>query len=188
VNAAAVPCTGRSGLQNDPERSAEGPAAPRRQAPIALPFLEGKTPINFSGSRIGPRAQTCSGFPSPYSPLAGGLACQEPAAQQQQRAELLHAARPQRWREPGVQHSTRSPLLQPALPASAPRSCSPCHQHLHPAPAAHAAGIRTPLLQPAPPAAGLGRGNVAVLRACCVQPRTRAPQPLSLPVCGPYQA
>lgn len=37
-------------------------------------FRRQKIPINFSGSRIGPRAQKCSGFPSPYSLLAVGLA------------------------------------------------------------------------------------------------------------------
>lgn len=70
------PCkAGSLGLKDSQGRSAEGLAGPSRAALIALPFLEGKTPINFSGSRIGPRAQACSGFPSPYSPLTVGLTC-----------------------------------------------------------------------------------------------------------------
>lgn len=80
----------RWGLKDYPERSAEGLAEPSCAALTALPFLEGKIPINFSGSRIGPGAQTCSGFPSPYSPLAAGLA-REPAAPQEH-AEPLRAA------------------------------------------------------------------------------------------------
>lgn len=110
---------GSLGLKDYWERSAEGFAEPSWRALIALPFLEGKIPSNFSGSRIGPRAQTCSGFSSPYSPLRADSLAREPAAQQEcaepHQAEQAATAAGAQGPAPRC-----CPLLQPALLPSSP--------------------------------------------------------------------